>query len=206
MLDTTGAEVDGGGARPELPVELPVDLPVEAANPPASCACAQAVVHCRGGGAMYARTDRTTCTFEFPRAMCAAFGLTDGATVDPEGLLATVPSAALRADDVFDFCGGKHEAAHACDDVSVSSCATEGKAYGVTVACMLEREPSVCAADASDCARLSLYIDASRAAGDLNDCLCTGASCETCTASCVAAHPNVASTCKRAAAAYCPSP
>lgn len=176
-----------------------------ASSEPAACACPSVVVHCRGGGSMYANTDRGACTFAFPPAMCAVLGLEDGSSIDPETLLTAAPQKRLSADDVYDFCAGKHEASHACDAWTVSSCASEGRAYGVTVACMRELLPAVCE-DASDCHRLGVYIEASEAARDVNECLCTGDTCAACAASCSAAHPGASSTCDRAAAAYCASP
>lgn len=92
---------------------------------------------------MYASTDRGACAFAFPPAICAVLGLDDGAFVEPQTVLAASPPPGATADDVYDFCSGKHEAAHACDGAWVSSCASERRAYGVTVACMRERLPTV---------------------------------------------------------------
>lgn len=209
------ADTDASGAAASSTMRAPLDAGErgDAASADASgdasaetgCHCADVSVACNGGGSMYATTDRVTCTVALPPAICALFDLSLGARVDPRTMLERPAPPDLDADQIFDFCAGKHEASHACDAPSVTSCATEARAYRVTVACMTAELPALCAKDAGECSRLSLYVDAGRAAGELNDCLCGGASCPTCTKQCHDAHADVPTTCEAAGASYCPA-
>lgn len=173
------------------------------------CACTDVLVRCDGGGAMYARTDRAACTFDLPASMCALLGLEAGARVEPGAIAAAAAPARLDAPALFDLCAARHEAVHACDGPEPSSCATEARAYDATVACMTELRPRLCAPgeeDTDGCRLVDRYVDASRAAGELNACLCAGRSCAECASACVSAHPDVEGTCADAAAAYCAGP
>jgi hypothetical protein len=168
--------------------------PIEAKTEETGCYCPEVTVRCAKGGPFHARMDRATCTLDLPPKACALFGFEDGATARPEALLSLEAPKEMSASDVFELCGAKHEAHHACDRRMDKPCAFEVDAYDVSLECM--------GAYATD-PQVARDIESVRAARAMNECLCAESSCSACAAECRSTFPEHEKTCAQAEAVYC---
>lgn len=168
--------------------------PIVTKSEESGCYCQVVEVRCAKAGAYHARMDRATCTLDLPSKACALFGLEDGATAHPEAILALEAPSELSASDVFELCGAKHEAHHACDRRMDKPCAFEMDAYDVSLECM--------GAYATD-PKVARDIESVRAARAMNECLCAESSCVACAAECRSSFPEHEKTCAQAEAVYC---
>ena len=173
----------------------PVPAPApDAAEESSACYCPEVTVRCGTTGAFHARMDRATCTLDLPKKGCALFGLETGAKARPEEILAAPAPIDPSADDVFELCGAKHEAHHACDRSMDAACAFEVSAYDVSLECM---RPFV------EDEKVARDLETVIAAREMNACLCEETACAVCAERCRADHPDAADTCAQARAVYC---
>jgi hypothetical protein len=189
---------DGGADAP---------TPVDTGTTATSCHCVQVTVSC-SSDLGYASSDRAACTLALPLGMCGTLGLVDGANADPIALLG-LPldgNAVSSTDDVYAFCAVKHEARHTCDAPAIRNCQSEQNAYTVSADCMRGVWASSCGVSAAPawCDGVARAIAAHDAAYAFNVCACDAqTTCNECQGRCRAQFPEVTSTCRDSAKAYC---